>query len=49
MIFYMAVRYEGDNGEPDLEVVDNMTSNKAPYMGKLSFPKSLILANLNSI
>ncbi|GAA0741730.1 endonuclease [Clostridium oceanicum] len=36
MIFYMAVRYEGDNGEPDLEVVDNMTSNKAPYMGKLS-------------
>lgn len=38
MIFYMAVRYEGDNGEPDLEMVDNTNSspNGQPYMGKMS-------------
>ena len=38
MIFYMAVRYEGGNGEPDLEVVDyvNSSPNGEPYMGKLS-------------
>lgn len=38
MIFYMATRYEGDNGEPDLEVVDyvNTAPNKEPYYGKLS-------------
>lgn len=38
MIFYMAVRYEGGNGEPDLEVVDyvNSSPNGQPYMGKLS-------------
>jgi endonuclease I len=36
MIFYMAVRYEGENGELDLEL-NNLTSNTtAPYMGKLS-------------
>ncbi|MGH4117307.1 endonuclease [Clostridium sp.] len=36
MIFYMAVRYEGENGEVDLEL-NNLTSNTtAPYMGKLS-------------
>lgn len=27
MIFYMAVRYEGENGEPDLEVVDYFPPN----------------------
>ena len=36
MIFYMAVRYEGDNGEPDLEVVDEVNTYPAPEHGKLS-------------
>jgi len=38
MIFYMATRYEGDTGEPDLEVVDyvNTSPNNEPYYGKLS-------------
>lgn len=39
MIFYMAVRYEGTNGEPDLEVVDYLPSNKfttSPIHAKLS-------------
>ncbi len=38
MIFYMAVRYEGDNGEVDLEIVDsvNTSPNKEPFYGKLS-------------
>jgi endonuclease I len=38
MIFYMAVRYEGDNDEPDLEVVDYIPSspNNEPYHAKLS-------------
>ncbi len=35
MIFYMAVRYEGSNGEPDLEVVDYVNTSPAPEMGKL--------------
>lgn len=37
MIFYMAVRYEG-NGEPDLELVDEVLAegNNAPLMGVLS-------------
>jgi endonuclease I len=36
MIFYMATRYEGDNGEPDLEVVDHVNTGTNPEMGKLS-------------
>ena len=36
MIFYMAVRYEGGNGEPDLEVVDYVGINSQPKHGKLS-------------
>lgn len=36
MIFYMAVRYEGDNGEPDLEVVDAVNTSPNPEHGKLS-------------
>ncbi len=41
MLFYMATRYEGENGEPDLELVDSVltwTSDDAsrPYHGKLS-------------
>ncbi len=38
MIFYMATRYEGDNGEVDLEIVDSVDTspNKEPLYGKLS-------------
>lgn len=36
MIFYMAVRYEGDNGELDLEVNENVNNGSAPLHGKLS-------------
>ncbi|MRT92175.1 endonuclease [Ancylomarina sp. 16SWW S1-10-2] len=40
MIFYMAVCYEGENGDPDLEMTEDMTYSKdnytAPYFGKLS-------------
>lgn len=40
-LFYMAVRYEGENGEPDLELVDSVlsVSSNEPgkgYHGKLS-------------
>jgi endonuclease I len=37
-MFYMAVRYEGDNNEPDLELTDSLynKSSKAPYHAKLS-------------
>ncbi|NCD41262.1 MAG: hypothetical protein EOL88_04140 [Bacteroidia bacterium] len=35
MLFYMAVRYEGDNGEPDLEVVDAVNTAPEPEHGKL--------------
>ncbi|MBN2173461.1 MAG: endonuclease [Bacteroidales bacterium] len=36
MIFYMSVRYEGENGEPDLEVVDEVNTSPAPEHGKFS-------------
>ena len=38
MIFYMATRYEGENGEVNLEIVDyvNTAPNKEPFYGKLS-------------
>ncbi|MEP4534023.1 MAG: endonuclease [Cyclobacteriaceae bacterium] len=38
MIMYMAVRYEGENGEPDLELTEDVLSNtdKSPVHGKLS-------------
>jgi len=36
MIFYMAVRYEGGSGEPDLEVVDEVNTYPNPEHGKLS-------------
>ncbi|GGD12012.1 endonuclease [Pontibacillus salipaludis] len=35
MIFYMAVRYEGDSGELDLEIADSVGTS-GPYLGKLS-------------
>lgn len=38
MLFYMATRYEGENGEPDLELTEVLQSNtsKAPLHAKLS-------------
>ncbi|MBT3206907.1 MAG: T9SS type A sorting domain-containing protein [Bacteroidetes bacterium] len=36
IIFYMATRYEGTNGELDLEVVDAVNTYPAPEHGKLS-------------
>ncbi len=36
MIFYMAVRYEGDDGFANLEMNDSVANGSAPYMGKLS-------------
>ncbi|WP_026424398.1 endonuclease [Actinokineospora inagensis] len=36
MIFYMAVRYQGGDGFPDLEVDDTVNNGTQPYMGKLS-------------
>jgi endonuclease I len=38
MIFYMATRYEGENGEPDLHVVEYLPekSDKSPVQAKLS-------------
>ncbi|KZZ85418.1 ribonuclease [Bacillus sp. SJS] len=36
MIFYMAVRYEGDSGEPNLELNESVNNGSAPYMGKKS-------------
>jgi endonuclease I len=36
MILYMDVRYEGDNGEPDLRVVDAVNTAPAPEHGRLS-------------
>ncbi len=36
ILFYMATRYEGENGEDDLKLVDNVDSYPAPEHGKLS-------------
>lgn len=38
MIFYMTVRYEGENGEVDLELTDNLLSStdQSPFHGKAS-------------
>ena len=36
MIFYMAVRYSGDDGWPDLEVNNSVANGSNPYLGKLS-------------
>jgi endonuclease I len=36
IIFYMSTRYEGGNGEPDLEVVDALNTSPLPQHGKLS-------------
>ncbi len=36
MIMYMAVRYEGGDGYPDLEMNDSVNNGSAPYMGRMS-------------
>ncbi|WP_308258264.1 endonuclease [Saccharothrix obliqua] len=36
MLFYMAVRYEGGDGFPDLELNDSVSNGSKPYMGRLS-------------
>ncbi len=36
MIFYMAIRYEGSDGWPDLEVNDSVSNGTAPRIGRLS-------------
>jgi endonuclease I len=39
MIFYMAIRYEGDDGWPDLEPNNSVGNGSAPAIGKLSVLK----------
>ncbi|MFY0409206.1 endonuclease I family protein [Solicola sp. PLA-1-18] len=39
MILYMSVRYEGDDGRPDLEVNDRVSNGSAPNHGRLSVLK----------
>ncbi|MGH3659277.1 MAG: DUF6359 domain-containing protein, partial [Micromonosporaceae bacterium] len=34
IIFYMAIRYEGDDGHPDLELNDNVENGSAPLHGR---------------
>ncbi|MET7401055.1 endonuclease [Dactylosporangium sp. NPDC005572] len=36
MIMYMAIRYEGDDGWPDLEINNSVGNGSAPRIGKLS-------------
>ncbi|MEU5942409.1 endonuclease [Micromonospora sp. NPDC047548] len=36
MIMYMAVRYEGDDGWPDLEMNNSVANGSAPYLGRQS-------------
>jgi endonuclease I len=36
MLFYMAVRYEGDNGETDLELNNIVDNGSNPFHGKIS-------------
>lgn len=39
MLFYMTVRYEGDNGEVDLELNEKVNNNKDPYGETICFTK----------
>ncbi|MFH8371430.1 endonuclease I family protein [Streptomyces sp. NPDC018031] len=39
MILYMAVRYDGDDGFPDLEPNDQVDNGSAPHIGRLSVLK----------
>ena len=40
MILYMAIRYEGDDGWPNLEPNNSVANGSAPYIGKLSVLKA---------
>jgi endonuclease I len=40
MIFYMAVRYEGGDGWPNLEPNNSVNNGSAPYIGKLTVLKA---------
>ncbi|MDK0517869.1 endonuclease [Streptomyces sp. ML-6] len=40
MILYMAVRYEGTDGFPDLEPNERVSNGSAPYIGRLSVLKA---------
>jgi len=40
MILYMAIRYEGDDGWPNLEPDESVGNGTAPYIGKLSVLKA---------
>ncbi|MGA8978694.1 MAG: endonuclease [Pedococcus sp.] len=40
MIFYMAIRYEGDDAWPDLEPNDSVGNGSAPSIGKVSVLKA---------
>jgi endonuclease I len=35
MIMYMAIRYEGNDGWPDLELNDSVSNGSAPFLGRL--------------
>jgi endonuclease I len=45
MIFYMAVRYEGDDGFANLELNNSVGNGTAPYMGKLTVLKAWAAAD----
>ena len=45
MIFYMAVRYEGDDGFANLELNNSVGNGTAPYIGKLSVLKAWAAAD----
>jgi len=36
MVFYLSVRYDGDDGWPDLEVDDLVGNGTSPHLGRLS-------------
>ncbi|EAP98200.1 extracellular ribonuclease [Janibacter sp. HTCC2649] len=40
MILYMAIRYEGDDGWPNLEPNNSVANGSAPYIGKLTVLKA---------
>jgi endonuclease I len=45
MIFYMAVRYEGDDGFANLELNNSVGNGSAPYIGKVSVLKAWAAAD----
>ncbi|MFC8850401.1 MULTISPECIES: endonuclease [unclassified Micromonospora] len=45
MIMYMAIRYEGDDGWPNLEINNSVSNGTSPYHGKLSVLLSWNLAD----